>query len=167
MRVADVQLAFPVVLLAISVVAVVGRSLAALICVLSICSWVVYARTVRGSVLSVREKEYVSAARALGGSNLRIMLQHVLPNSFAPLLIVATVQMATMIILESGLSFFGLGTQPPIPSWGGMLAEGRDYLLAGAWWLATFPGLAISLTVLGVNLLGDGLRDVLDPQLRL
>ena len=167
MRLADVQLAFPIVLLAISVVAVVGRSLLALISVLSICGWVVYARTVRGSVLSVREKEYVGAARALGAGNGRIIFRHVLPNSFAPLLIVATVQMATMIILESGLSFFGLGTQPPTPSWGGMLAEGRDYLLAGAWWLATFPGLAISTTVLGVNLLGDGLRDVLDPQLRI
>jgi peptide/nickel transport system permease protein len=166
MRLADVQLSFPVILLAISVVAVVGRSLPALVAVLAISGWVVYARTVRGSVLSLKEKEFVEAARALGCGGLRIVLRHLLPNCVAPLLVIATVQMATMIILESGLSFFGLGTQPPTPSWGGMLAEGREYLIAGAWWLTTFPGLAISVTVLGINLLGDGLRDVLDPQLQ-
>jgi len=166
MRLADVQLSFPVILLAISVVAVVGRSLSALIAVLAISGWVVYARTVRGSVLSLKEKEFVEAARALGSNNTRIILRHILPNCTAPLLVIATVQMATMIILESGLSFFGLGTQPPTPSWGGMLAEGREYLIAGAWWLTAFPGLAISITVLGINLLGDGLRDVLDPQLK-
>lgn len=166
MRLADVQLSFPVILLAISVVAVVGRSLFALIAVLAISGWVVYARTVRGSVLSLKEKEFVEAAHALGSGNLRVILRHILPNCVAPLLVIATVQMATMIILESGLSFFGLGTQPPTPSWGAMLAEGREYLIAGAWWLTTFPGLAISITVLGINLLGDGLRDVLDPQLK-
>jgi peptide/nickel transport system permease protein len=166
MRLADVQLSFPVILLAISVVAVVGRSLPALVAVLAISGWVVYARTVRGSVLSLREKEFIEAARALGCGGFRIVLRHILPNCIAPLLVIATVQMATMIILESGLSFFGLGTQPPTPSWGGMLAEGREYLIAGAWWLTTFPGLAISITVLGINLLGDGLRDVLDPQLQ-
>lgn len=166
MRLVDVQLSFPVILLAISVVAVVGRSLPALVAVLTISGWVVYARTVRGSVLSLKEKEFIEGARALGSGSLRILFRHVLPNCTAPLLVIATVQMATMIILESGLSFFGLGTQPPTPSWGGMLAEGREYLIAGAWWLTTFPGLAISVTVLGINLLGDGLRDVLDPQLR-
>lgn len=166
MRLADVQLSFPVILLAISVVAVVGRSLFALVAVLAISGWVVYARTARGSVLSLKEKEFIEAARALGSGNLRILFRHILPNCVAPLLVIATVQMATMIILESGLSFFGLGTQPPTPSWGGMLAEGREYLIAGAWWLTTFPGLAISVTVLGINLLGDGLRDVLDPQLQ-
>ncbi len=166
MRLADVQLSFPVILLAISVVAEVGRSLPALVAVLAISGWVVNARTVRGSVLSLREKEFVEAARALGCGGFRIVLCHILPNCIAPLLVIATVQMATMIILESGLSFFGLGTQPPTPSWGGMLAEGREYLIAGAWWLTTFPGLAISITVLGINLLGDGLRDVLDPQLQ-
>ena len=165
MRLVDVQLSFPVILLAISVVAVVGRSLPALVTVLAISGWVVYARTVRGSVLSLKEKEFVEGARALGSGSLRLLFRHVLPNCAAPLLVIATVQMATMIILESGLSFFGLGTQPPTPSWGGMLAEGREYLIAGAWWLTAFPGLAISVTVLGINLLGDGLRDVLDPQL--
>jgi len=166
MRLADVQLSFPVILLAISVVAVVGRSLPALVAVLAISGWVVYARTVRGSVLSLKEKDFIEAARALGSGGLRILFRHILPNCVAPLLVIATVQMATMIILESGLSFFGLGTQPPAPSWGGMLAEGREYLIAGAWWLTAFPGLAISITVLGINLLGDGLRDVLDPQLQ-
>jgi len=166
MRLVDVQLSFPVILLAISVVAVVGRSLPALVAVLAISGWVVYARTVRGSVLSLKGKDFIEATRALGSGGLRILFRHILPNCMAPLLVVATVQMATMIILESGLSFFGLGTQPPTPSWGGMLAEGREYLIAGAWWLTTFPGLAISVTVLGINLLGDGLRDVLDPQLQ-
>ena len=166
MRLVDVQLSFPVILLAISVVAVVGRSLPALVAVLAISGWVVYARTVRGSVLSLKEKEFIEGARALGSGSLRLLYRHILPNCAAPLLVIATVQMATMIILESGLSFFGLGTQPPTPSWGGMLAEGREYLIAGAWWLTTFPGLAISVTVLGINLLGDGLRDVLDPQLK-
>jgi peptide/nickel transport system permease protein len=166
MRLADVQLSFPVILLAISVVAVVGRSLPALVAVLAFSGWVVYARTVRGSVLSLKEKDFIEAGRALGSGNLRILFRHILPNCMAPLLVIATVQMATMIILESGLSFFGLGTQPPAPSWGGMLAEGREYLIAGAWWLTAFPGLAISITVLGINLLGDGLRDVLDPQLQ-
>ena len=166
MRLVDVQLSFPVILLAISVVAVVGRSLPALVAVLAISGWVVYARTVRGSVLSLKGKDFIEATRALGSGGLRILFRHILPNCMAPLLVVATVQMATMIILESGLSFFGLGTQPPTPSWGGMLAEGREYLFAGAWWLTTFPGLAISIAVLGINLLGDGLRDVLDPQLQ-
>ncbi len=165
MRLANVQLSFPVILLAISVVAVVGRSLPALVAVLAISGWVVYARTVRRSVLSLKEKEFIEAACAWGSGNLRILFRHILPHCVAPLLVIATVQMATMIILESGLSFFGLGTQPPTPSWGGMLAEGRDYMIAGAWWLTTFPGMAISVTVLGINLLGDGLRDVLDPQL--
>ncbi|MBA2448767.1 MAG: ABC transporter permease [Chloroflexi bacterium] len=165
MRVVDVQLSFPVIMLAIAVIAVVGTSPTALVGVLVLAGWVVYARTVRASVLSLKHQEYVQAARALGAGDLRIVVRHVLPNTQAPILVIATVQVATMILLESGLSFLGLGVQPPQPSWGSMLAEGRDYL-SNAWWLATVPGIAISLAVLGANLVGDGLRDFLDPNLR-
>jgi peptide/nickel transport system permease protein len=165
MRLADVQLAFPVILLAITIVSIVGRNVATIVMVLGLTGWVVYARTVRSSVLSLRERDFVSAARCVGAGNARILLLHILPNTVAPILVVATVQIATMIVLESGLSFFGLGIQPPTPTWGGMLAEGRDYL-SNAWWVSTIPGLAIMLTVLGINLLGDGLRDVFDPQLK-
>lgn len=165
MRIVDVQLAFPVILLAIAVVAVVGTSMTALVGVLVLSGWVIYARTVRATVLSLREQDYVNAARALGADDLRIALRHVLPNAMAPIIVVATVQLATMLLLESGLSFLGLGIQPPTPSWGRMLAEGRDYL-SNAWWISTMPGFAISLAVLGANLLGDGLRDLLDPNLR-
>ena len=165
MRIVDVQLSFPVIMLAIAVIAVVGTSLTALVGVLVLAGWVVYARTVRASVLSLKQQEYVQAARALGAGDVRIVARHVLPNTQAPILVIATVQVATMILLESGLSFLGLGVQPPQPSWGTMLAEGRDYL-SNAWWLATVPGIAISLAVLGANLIGDGLRDLLDPNLR-
>ena len=165
MRVVDVQLSFPVIMLAIAVIAVVGTSLTALVGVLVLAGWVVYARTVRASVLSLKQQEYVQAARALGAGDVRIVARHVLPNTQAPILVIATVQVATMILLESGLSFLGLGVQPPQPSWGTMLAEGRDYL-SNAWWLATVPGIAISLAVLGANMIGDGLRDLLDPNLR-
>jgi peptide/nickel transport system permease protein len=165
MRIVDVQLAFPVILLAIAVVAVIGTSIAALIGVLVLSGWVIYARTVRANVLSVKQQEYVTAARALGAGDVRIVLCHVLPNTLAPIIVVATVQLATMLLLESGLSFLGLGIQPPTASWGRMLAEGRDYL-SNAWWISTVPGFAISLAVLGANLLGDGLRDLLDPNLR-
>ncbi|MFN8523998.1 MAG: ABC transporter permease [Chloroflexota bacterium] len=165
MRVVDVQLSFPIIMLAIAVIAVVGTSLSALLGVLVLAGWVVYARTVRASVLTLRTLEYVQAARALGSGHVRIILRHILPNAQAPILVIATVQVATMILLESGLSFLGLGIQPPDPSWGSMLADGRDYL-SNAWWLATMPGIAISLAVLGANLLGDGLRDILDPSLR-
>jgi peptide/nickel transport system permease protein len=165
MRVADVQLAFPVIMLAIAIVAVVGTSPAALVGVLALSGWVLHARTVRANVLTIRQLEYVEAAAALGASRPRVVLRHVLPNTLAPILVIASSQFATMVLLESGLSFLGLGVQPPRPSWGGMLAEGRDYL-SNAWWLATMPGVAISLVVLGANLLGDGLRDLLDPHLR-
>jgi peptide/nickel transport system permease protein len=120
---------------------------------------------VRANVLTIRHLEYVDAARALGSSQIRIVFRHVLPNTLAPILVIVSSQFATMVLLESGLSFLGMGVQPPQPSWGGMLAEGRDYL-SNAWWLATVPGIAISLVVLGANLLGDGLRDLLDPHLQ-
>ena len=164
-RVVDVQLSFPVIMLAIAVIAAVGTDERALVGVLALAGWVIYARTVRASVLSIRHQEYVQAARALGAGDARIILRHILPNTTAPIIVVATVQLATMILLESGLSFLGLGIQPPTPSWGTMLAEGRDYL-SNAWWIATIPGIAISLAVLGANMLGDGLRDLLDPNLR-
>jgi peptide/nickel transport system permease protein len=165
MRVADVQLAFPVIMLAIAIVSVVGTSPAALVSVLALSGWVLYARTVRAAVLTIRQLDYVEAARTLGASDLRVVVLHILPNTLAPILVIGSSQFATMVLLESGLSFLGLGVQPPQPSWGAMLAEGRDYL-SNAWWLATVPGMAISLVVLGANLFGDGLRDLLDPRLR-
>jgi peptide/nickel transport system permease protein len=165
MRLADVQLAFPFILLAIAVIGVLGPSLRNIIVVIGVSSWVVYARVVRGEVLSVREREFVQAAIALGSRDGRIIVRHVLPNAFTPWLVVATLDMARVIVIESALSFLGLGVQPPTPTWGGMLADGRVYL-STAWWLATFPGLAILLTVLGINLFGDGLRDTLDPRLK-
>jgi peptide/nickel transport system permease protein len=165
MRLADIQLAFPFILLAIAVIGVLGPSLRNIIIVIEVSSWVVYARVVRGEVLSIREREYVQAAIALGSQHGRVLWQHVLPNTFTPWLVVATLDMARVIVIESALSFLGLGVQPPTPTWGGMLADGRVYL-STAWWLATFPGLAILITVLGINLFGDGLRDTLDPRLK-
>jgi len=165
MRLADVQLAFPFILLAIAVIGVLGPSLPTIIVVIGVSSWVVYARVVRAAVLVLREREFVQAARALGGGDGRILVHHILPNAFAPWLVVATLDMARVIVIESALSFLGLGVQPPTPTWGGMLADGRVYLTT-AWWLATFPGLAILVTVLGINLFGDGLRDTLDPRLK-
>jgi peptide/nickel transport system permease protein len=165
MRLADIQLAFPFILLAIAVIGVLGPSLQTIIIVIGVSSWVVYARIVRGAVLTLREREFVQAARALGGGDGRILLRHILPNAFTPWLVVATLDMARVIVLESALSFLGLGVQPPTPTWGGMLADGRVYI-STAWWLATFPGLAILVTVLGINLFGDGLRDTLDPRLK-
>ena len=164
MRLADIQLAFPFILLAIAVIGVLGPSLPVIIVVIGVSSWVVYARVVRGAVLSLREREFVQAARALGSRDGRVLLRHILPNAFTPWLVVATLDMARVIVIESALSFLGLGVQPPTPTWGGMLADGRVYL-STAWWLATFPGLAILMTVLGINLFGDGLRDTLDPRL--
>jgi peptide/nickel transport system permease protein len=166
MRLADVQLAFPFILLAIAVIGVLGPSLPTIIVVIGVSSWVVYARVVRGAVLTLREREFVQAARALGAGDGRIVVRHILPNAFAPWLVVATLDMARVIVIESALSFLGLGVQPPAPTWGGMLADGRVYITT-AWWLATFPGLAILVTVLGINLFGDGLRDTLDPRLKL
>ena len=165
MRLADVQLAFPFILLAIAVIGVLGPSLPTIIVVIGVSSWVVYARVVRGAVLTLREREFVQAALALGGGDGRVIVRHILPNAFAPWLVVATLDMARVIVIESALSFLGLGVQPPTPTWGGMLADGRVYITT-AWWLATFPGLAILVTVLGINLLGDGLRDTLDPRLK-
>jgi peptide/nickel transport system permease protein len=164
MRLADIQLAFPFILLAIAVIGVLGPSLTTIIAVIGVSSWVVYARVVRSAVLSLREREFVQAALALGGRDSRVLVRHILPNALTPWLVVATLDMARVIVIESSLSFLGLGVQPPTPTWGGMLADGRVYI-STAWWLATFPGLAILVTVLGINLFGDGLRDTLDPRL--
>jgi peptide/nickel transport system permease protein len=165
MRLADIQLAFPFILLAIAVIGVLGPSLTTIIVVIGVSSWVVYARIVRGAVLTLREREFVQAAQALGSGDLRVVIRHILPNALTPWLVVATLDMARVIVIESALSFLGLGVQPPAPTWGGMLADGRVYI-STAWWLATFPGLAILVTVLGINLFGDGLRDTLDPRLK-
>jgi peptide/nickel transport system permease protein len=165
MRVADVFLAIPYILLAMGVVFALGPSLLNVILVMAVTRWVQFARIVRADVLSIREREFVSGARARGNRSLRLLLRHVLPNALTPIIVVATLELAFMIIYESALSFLGLGLQPPTPTWGWMLADGRNYI-ATAWWLATFPGLAIMLTVLAVNLLGDWLRDTLDPRLK-
>ena len=165
MRTADIFMAYPFMLLTISVIAVLGNSKFNLILVLGISDWVIYARTIRGSVLSLKEKEFVEAARAAGTRNLPIITRHILPNVISPLLVLGTLRVANIIIWESGLSFLGMGVPPPAPSWGRMLADGRLYI-SDAWWLVTLPGLAIMLTILSINLLGDGLRDALDPRLR-
>lgn len=165
MRVADVFMAYPFMLLTISVIAVLGNSILNLILVLGLSDWVTYARTIRGSVLSLKEKEFVLAARSVGTRNRVILMRHVFPNVLSPILVLATVRVANIIIWESGLSFLGMGVPPPMPTWGRMLAEGRVYI-TDAWWLVTLPGLAIMLTILSINLLGDGLRDALDPRLR-
>jgi peptide/nickel transport system permease protein len=164
-RIIDVQLAVPYLLLAVSLMMVLGSNLRNILLVLVLYGWTVYARLVRAETLSVREREYVMAARVVGAPASRIMLRHVLPNVINPVIVMATLEMANMIIFEAGLSFLGLGVQPPTPSWGGMLSDGRDYIPAGVWWPATFPGLAISLTILGINQVGDWLRDLLDPRM--
>lgn len=165
MRITDVQLAIPTVLFAIAVVAVLGPGLRNVIVTLGLTLWTFYARLVRGETMAVREREYVEAARALGARAPRVVLRHVLPNVAASAIVIATFSVANMIILESTLSFLGLGAEPSTITWGSMLNNGRLYMTT-AWWLTAWPGLAIFATVLGVNLLGDHLRDVLDPMLR-
>ncbi|WP_426239696.1 ABC transporter permease [Pararhizobium sp. DWP1-1-3] len=162
MRFADLQLAMPFILLAITFIAIVGGSLTNTIILLIVSQWVQYARVVRGSVLTLREREFILSARAIGVKDWRIIFQHLLPNLIGPVIVLMTLNVANNILLESSLTFLGLGVDPTIPSWGGMLADGRTYLQT-AWWVSVFPGLAILLTVLGLNLLGDWLRDSLDP----
>lgn len=164
MRIVDVFLAFPVIVLAIAIIAALGPSLVNVMIALGLVAWTTYARVVRGQVLVVRELDFVHAARAIGTNDARIVVRHILPNTLAPIIVLATVGMATAIIAEAALSFLGLGVQPPTPSWGGMLNEGRGFLRTAPH-ISTFPGLAIMLTVLGFNFLGDGLRDALDPRL--
>ena len=165
MRLVDVLLAFPYLLLALIIVAALGPSLFHSMIAIGIVATPVYARVIRGQVLSVRTTEFVLAARAIGGSAMRIMLRHVLPNSFTPILVMATLQAGTVVVETAGLSFLGMGAQPPSPDWGSVLAEGQSYFLT-SWWIATFPGLAIFMVVLGFNLLGDALRDHFDPRRR-
>jgi len=165
MRLAEIQLSFPYLLLAIAVMALFKPSLANLIVVLVLRSWVVYARLIRVVTLSARERDFVVAARALGGRAARILFRHIAPNVVGPSIVVSSFQLAELIIVESSLSFLGLGVQPPTPSWGGMVSEGRDYV-GSAWWISALPGLAIVVTVLGANLFGDALRRSLDPRLR-
>jgi peptide/nickel transport system permease protein len=166
MRAADIQLAFPFILLAIMFLVVLGSGVLNLILILGVGQWVTYARIARAQTLSQREKEYVEAARALGASGASVMFKSILPNILAPLIVIASFNVASVILSEASLSFLGLGVPPTTPSWGGMLAESRDQLLAGRWWLAVYPGVAIALTVLSFNILGDWLRDHLDPRLR-
>jgi peptide/nickel transport system permease protein len=165
MRLVDLNLAFPLILLALAIAAILGPSLQNLIIVMTITTWMIYARVVRGVTLSLREREFVLAARAVGATDVRIMARHVIPNLLAPVMVIGTLEIARVILMESALSFLGVGVPPPTPTWGRMLAEGRDYLTVAPW-IATFPGLAIVITVFGVNLLGDGMRDLLDPRLR-
>lgn len=165
MRFTDMVLAFPRLVLLIMIIALFSPSIALIIAVLGVTQWPGTARIVRGEVLSLREREFIAAARALGMGRARIILRHLVPNVLAPVIVAATLGIGNTIVLEAGLSFLGLGVQPPTPSWGNMVADGRQNLL-GAWWVATFPGLTIVLTVLAFNLVGDGLRDALDPRLR-
>jgi peptide/nickel transport system permease protein len=163
MRIIDIFMAFPGILLAIAIMAVLGPSLNNVIIALCLLGWVSYARLVRGQILSVKEFEFVIAARALGAGSLRIISRHLLPNILSPVIIQATFGMAGAIVAEAGLSFLGLGTQPPTPSWGAMLNEGMEFILVSPY-MTIFPGLAIMIVVLGFNFLGDGIRDILDPK---
>ena len=164
MRIADVQLAIPLILLAIAVIVVLGSSVKVLILVIGLTQWMAYARMVRGETLSLREKDFVMSGYAVGANDLRIILRYIFPNTLASLMVLITLNMAGVIVLEAGLSFLGLGIQPPEPSLGSMLSESKNYLNR-AWWLSTFPGLTIMIIIMGINLFGDGLRDVLDPRL--
>ena len=166
MTAVNVMLTFPFVLLALAVIAVLGASLKNMILVLGVAGWPIYARVVRAETLAIREREFIMAGRALGMSHLRLMFLQIAPNLTSVIVVIATLQVAQVIIAESFLSFLGLGIQPPTPAWGNMLGEGRVYML-NSWWIATFPGLAIFLTTLVINLMGNALRDWLDPHLKL
>jgi len=162
MRCVDVQLALPFILVALTFISILGGGLGNIILFMIVSQWVQYARLVRGMVLSVREREFVQAARAFGVRDVAMIRHHILPNIIGPVIILMTLNVANNILLESSLTFLGLGVDPLIPSWGGMLADGRTYMQT-AWWVSVFPGVAIMLTVLGLNLLGDWLRDRIDP----
>jgi peptide/nickel transport system permease protein len=164
-RIVDAVLAIPFVLLAIAIIAILGASLQNIILAIALRTWTVYTRVVRGEVFALKETDMVTGAKAAGASTLRIMLIYILPNVFSSVIVVATIYLGRMIIIESSFSFLGMGVPPPTPTWGGMLADGRGFLDT-SWWLTLFPGIALTLTVLGVNLLGDWLRDVLDPRMK-
>lgn len=165
MRFVDMVISFPRLVLLITIIAIFEPSIFLIIAVLGLTLWPSTARIVRGEVLSLREREFVQAAEALGYPKRRVILRHLIPNALAPVIVAATLGIGNTIVLEAGLSFLSLGVQPPTPSWGTMVASGRNNLL-DAWWLSTFPGLAIVFTVLAFNLVGDGLRDAMDPRLR-
>ncbi|MFP3918732.1 ABC transporter permease [Lysinibacillus telephonicus] len=165
MRIADIQLAFPFMLFAIVVMSVLGTGIWKIVIILGLTYWVGFARLIRGQVISLKEQEFVQAAKAIGGSNTRIILKHILPNVLSSILVLSTMYIAEFILLEASLTFLGLGVDPTIPSWGGMLADSRNYITT-AWWTSVFPGISIMLTVLGFNLLGDWLRDKFDPNLK-
>jgi len=165
MRAMDILFAFPAILLAIAIMAALGKGITNAMIAIGIVYVPIFARIARSSVLSIREEEFIDAARAIGASDKRIIFRHILPNTLSPLIVETTLSLSFAILAEAALSFFGLGTQPPDPSWGRMLSEGRAYFQQSVW-LAIWPGLAIMMTVLGFNLLGDGLRDALDPRLK-
>jgi peptide/nickel transport system permease protein len=165
MRAMDILFAFPAILLAIAILAALGKGVANAMIAIGLVYTPIFARIARGAVLSVRNEEYVKAARALGTNHLNIIMRHILPNSIAPLIVETSLSLAFAILAEAALSFFGLGTQPPDPSWGRMLSEGRAYFQQSVW-MAIFPGLAIMISVMGFNFLGDGLRDALDPKMK-
>lgn len=164
MRLVDIMLCFPTFFLILAVIAMLEPSIWYIMVVIGVTGWMGVARLVRAEVLSLREREFVMAARGLGASDLRIIVRHILPNALSPVLVSATLGVAGAILTESALSFLGIGVQPPTPSWGNILTSGKDYL-EFAWWLSLFPGLAILVTVLSYNLIGEGIRDALDPRL--
>jgi peptide/nickel transport system permease protein len=166
MTVVNVMLTFPFVLLALAVIAVLGPSLVNMVIVLGVADWPLYARVIRAETLAIRERDFITAGRALGMSHLRLVFRQILPNLVSVIVVIATLQVARVIILESFLSFLGLGVQPPTPAWGNMLGEGRVYML-NSWWIAAFPGAAIFVTTLAINLMGNSLRDWLDPHMKL
>ena len=166
LRLMDIWLAFPGILLALAVIAVLGPGLFNVMIAVGLSAVPAYVRVTRGSVLSLRETDYVVGARATGCKNLRIIARHILPNVLPAVIVLSTLGVATAILTAAALSFIGLGAQPPAPEWGAMLSVGRQFIRQ-AWWIMTFPGLAIMITVIGINLLGDGLRDALDPRLRI
>lgn len=163
MRIADAQLSIPSILLVVAIIAVLGRSLLIIIVVLGITKWVEYARVTRAEVLRLKESEFVLASKSIGATHTRLLFQHILPNLMTPIIVLASFSVAEMILAEAALSFLGLGVPPPTPSWGGMIADGREYL-TNAWWISTWPGIAVLITVLSINLVGDWLTEVLHPR---
>lgn len=166
MRMVDIMFAFPALLLAIVIVTVIGQGLSKAMVAIGIVYTPQMARIIRSSVLYIKEMEYIEVQKAIGSSNWRVIFRHVLPNSIAPVIVYGTLMLATAILDCAALGFLGLGAQPPTPEWGAMLSKSYSYIVSGAWWAATFPGIAILFSVLGLNLLGDGLRDILDPRLK-
>lgn len=165
MRFVDIMLCFPTLFLILAVIAIIGPSIWVIMFVIGITGWMDVSRLVRAEILTLKERDFVAAARAVGASDFRIIFRHILPNALSPVFVSATLGIAGAILLESGLSFLGLGVQPPDASWGNILTSGKDYITVGAWWLSFFPGMAILITVLSYNLIGEGLRDALDPRL--